>query len=194
MLKLPVMLGAMTVALGGIFYEGVAISAPKSLFDDVNIGLFSVGGRATYFNPTDGHANWFGGGQLRLHMFRYLAVEGSVDYGQTDMNSAIARTFTVQGSALVYPLGIKRISPFILGGAGLYFTHLEGPGGFDKAQGRLRGHVGGGLQIFLNEHFSLDSTYRHIWIDKVEVKYGTRNYANFEGAGHMVTFGLNLHF
>jgi hypothetical protein len=121
-------------------------------------------------------------------------VEGSVDYGQTDMNSAIARTFPVQGSALVYPLGIKRISPFILGGAGLYFTHLEGPGGFDKAQGRLRGHVGGGLQIFLNEHFSLDSTYRHIWIDKVEVKYGTRNYANFEGAGHMVTFGLNLHF
>ena len=36
----------------------------------VDIGFFSVGGRATYFDPKEGDAKWFGGAQLRIHPLR----------------------------------------------------------------------------------------------------------------------------
>lgn len=50
-LKRPVVLVALTVALGGMLYDGSAKpAAAEGLFDDMNIGLFSIGGRATYFD------------------------------------------------------------------------------------------------------------------------------------------------
>ena len=56
--KLPIVLLTMTAALGGMLYgEGAKPAAAEGLFDDVNIGLFSIGGRATYFDPKDGDAN-----------------------------------------------------------------------------------------------------------------------------------------
>jgi hypothetical protein len=61
--KLPVLAVTLAVALGGMLYEGSSNQAmAETLFDDVNIGLFSVGGRATYFDPKEGDSNWFGGG------------------------------------------------------------------------------------------------------------------------------------
>ena len=194
-LKLPVVLASLTVVLAGTLYEGGAKPASaEGLFDDVNIGLFSIGGRATYVDPKDGDANWFGGGQLRIHPFHFLAIEGSVDYRKTDLQSTTVRTFPVQGSALLYPFGTKRLSPFILGGAGWYFTHVEGPGDFDKTQHRFGAHVGGGLQLFLTEYLSLDGTYRHIRLEKIESKDVSLHDKQFQDNGHMVTFGINLHF
>ncbi|MBK9306018.1 MAG: porin family protein [Nitrospira sp.] len=194
-LKRPVVLVALTVALGGMLYEGSAKpAAAEGLFDDMNIGLFSIGGRATYFDPKNGDENWFGGGQVRIHPFHFLAVEGSVDYRRTEINSTKVRTFPVQGSVLLYPFGMKRLSPFILGGAGWYFTNVEGPGDFDKTQHRFGAHAGGGLQLFLTEYVSLDGTYRHIWLEKIESKDASLRDKRFEDNGHMVTFGLNVHF
>lgn len=193
--KLPVIVTTLTIVLAGILYDGRNNqAAAEGIFDDVNLGLLSIGGRATYFDPKDGGLNWFGGGQLRLHPFKFLAVEGSVDYRKTDMSSTTVRTFPVQGSALIYPFGTKRLSPFILGGAGWYFTNVEGPHGFDKTQNRFGAHVGAGLQLFLSEHLSLDSTYRHIWLEKIESKDSSLHDKQFQDNGHMVTFGLNLHF
>ena len=193
--KLPVVVTALAIALAGLLCgEGVQPAEAEGLFDDVNLGLLSIGGRATYFDPKDGDANWFGGGQLRLHPFQFFAVEGSVDYRKTDISSTTVRTFPVQGSALIYPLGTKRLSPFILGGAGWYFTNVEGPHGFDKTQHRFGAHVGAGLQLFLSEYLSLDSTYRHIWLEKIESKDASLHDKQFQDNGHMVTFGLNLHF
>lgn len=194
-LKRPVVLVALTVALGGMLYEGSAKpAAAEGLFDDMNIGLFSIGGRATYFDPKNGDENWFGGGQVRIHPFHFLAVEGSVDYRRTEINSTKVQTFPVQGSVLLYPFGMKRLSPFILGGAGWYFTNVEGPGDFDKTQHRFGAHAGGGLQLFLTEYVSLDGTYRHIWLEKIESKDASLRDKRFEDNGHMVTFGLNVHF
>ena len=193
--KFPVVVTTLTGVLAGILYEGgINPSAAEGIFDDVNLGLVSIGGRATYFDPKEGNANWFGGGQVRLHPFKFLAVEGSVDYRKTDINSTTVRTFPVQGSALIYPLGTKRLSPFILGGAGWYFTNVEGPGDFEKTQNRFGAHAGGGLQLFLSEHLSVDSTYRHIWLEKIESKDASLHDKKFQDNGHMVTFGLNLHF
>ncbi len=193
--NLPVAVTPLTVVLAGMLYEGgIKPAVAEGLFDDVNLGLISIGGRATYFDAKDGDTSWFSGGQVRLHPFQFLAVEGSVDYLKTDISSTTIRTFPVQGSALIYPFGTKRLSPFILGGAGWYFTNVEGPHGFDKMQHRFGAHAGVGLQLFLNEHLSLDSTYRHIWLEKIDSKDVALRDKQFQDNGHMVTFGLNLHF
>jgi opacity protein-like surface antigen len=194
-LKRSVVMLTMLIVLGEMLYEGTAKPvAAEGLFDDVNIGLFSIGGRATYFDPKEGDDNWFGGGQVRIHPFHFLAVEGSVDYRRTEISSTTVRTFPVQGSLLLYPFGTKRLSPFLLGGAGWYFTNVEGPGDFDQTQHRFGAHAGGGLQLFLTEFISLDGAYRHIWLEKIESKDAGLRDKQFQDNGHMVTFGLNLHF
>ncbi len=74
------------------------------------------------------------------------------------------------------------------------FTDIEGHQGFDKTQHRFGAHVEAGLQLFLSEHLSLDSTYRHIWLEKIDSKDASLQDKQFRDNGHMVTFGLNLHF
>ena len=164
------------------------------IFDDVNSGLISLGGRATYYDPKDGSGEWYGGGQVRLYLFEYLAFEGSADYRRNDFDSTRVHSYPVQVSALIYPFGTRRLSPFLLGGGGWYYTTVEGPGGFDDTQNRFGAHAGGGLQFWLNERFSIDGTYRYIWLEKVESKDVNIKDKKFDDNGHMVTIGLNFHF
>ena len=161
----------------------------------MEIGFFSVGGRATYFDPKEGEAKWFGGAQLRFHPSRYLAIEGSADYRREDFGGGTkSHTYPVQGSLLIYPLGTTRLAPFILGGGGWYYSTIDGPGGFSDTQHRFGGHVGGGLQFFITDHFPIDSTYRHIWLERLQSKNQNLEDKKFNDNGHMVTIGLNVHF
>lgn len=165
------------------------------LFDQVDIGPVSVGGRATYFDPKDGESNWYGGAQLRLYPSRYFAIEGSADYRRTDFNGTRVHTYPVQVSALIYPLGTTRLAPFLLGGGGWYYTTVKNnQSGFDDTQNRFGLHAGGGLQLFLNNRWSIDGTYRYIWLEKVESRDQNIVNKNFQDSGHMVTIGLNFHF
>ena len=173
----------------------LALTTPAgALFEQVNIGLLSVGGRAMYYDPSDGDANWYGGAQVRLHLFRFFAIEGSADYRKNDFGGTTAHSYPVQVSGLIYPLGTTRLAPFILGGGGWYYTTVSGPGNFDNTQNRFGAHVGGGLQFFFNKHFSIDSTYRYIWLEKIESKDQNIVDKKFSDNGHMVTIGVNFHF
>ena len=161
----------------------------------VEIPFFSLGGRATYFDPKEGEDRWFGGAQVRVHPSHYFAVEGSADYRREEFAGGTkTHTFPVQGSLLIYPIGTTRLAPFILGGGGWYFTSIDGPGGFSDTQHRFGGHVGGGLQLFITDHISIDSTYRHIWLERVESKTVSLDDKKFNDNGHMVTIGVNVHF
>ncbi|HMS82770.1 MAG TPA: outer membrane beta-barrel protein [Nitrospira sp.] len=182
------------VAAGSLSITSVGNSGAENIFSDVDVGLFSIGGRATYFDPKEGDDRWFGGAQVRVHPIRYLAVEGSVDYRRNDFGDTRVHSYPVQGSLMIYPLGLKRISPFILGGGGWYFTTVTGPGGFDDTQQRFGGHVGGGVQVFISNHISADASYRHIWLEKIESKNVSLDDKKFNDNGHMVTVGLNFHF
>lgn len=168
--------------------------ALADLLEQVDIGFLSVGGRAMYYNPNEGNANWYGGAQVRLHLFRFFAIEGSADYRKNDFAGTTTHNYPVQVSGLIYPLGTTRLAPFILGGGGWYYTTVSGPGNFDNTQNRFGAHVGGGLQFFFNKHFSIDSTYRYIWLEKIESKDQNIADKKFNDNGHMVTIGVNFHF
>ena len=189
-------LGVVAVVLSGVltFLPQQAAAADGDLFQQMDIGFFSVGGRATYFDPKEGQSRWFGGGQVRVYPFKYLAFEGSVDYRRDDTAGSRIHTYPVQVSALIYPLGQTRLAPFLLGGGGWYYTTVKGPGNFDDTQNRFGFHAGGGLQFFFNNHVSMDSTYRYIWAEDIQSRDLNIKDKNFNGNGQMVTVGLNFHF
>jgi hypothetical protein len=101
----------------------IAVPAARAeeLFEQVNIGPVSNGGRATYYDPSDASGEWYGGAQVRLHAFRLRALEGSADYRRNDFsNNTRVHSYPVQVSALICPFGTMRLAPFILGGGGWY--------------------------------------------------------------------------
>jgi opacity protein-like surface antigen len=195
-MKTWIALCTLTVAIAGVpaISPIQALAADDGLFKQMDIGLFSIGGRAAWFDPHDGQSRWFGGGQVRIYPFKYLAFEGSADYRRQDMDGTRIHTYPVQVSALIYPLGTTRLSPFLLGGGGWYYTTVTGPGNFDDTQNRFGVHAGGGLQFFFNNHVSIDSTYRFIWLEKVQSKDQNIKDKSFDDNGHMITAGLNFHF
>lgn len=166
--------------------------------EQVDIGLLSLGGRATYWDQKEGKDTWSGGAQLRLHPFRYLAFEGSADYHREKFNDGSGETKThtypVQVSALIYPLGTTRLAPFLLAGGGWYYTSVTGPGNFSDTTNRFGAHAGGGLQFFFTRNVSVDSTYRYIWLERVESKDQNIFDKKFNDNGHMITVGMNYHF
>lgn len=191
----------LAVCAFAIFISGIpamfprqAEAADNELFQQMDIGFFSIGGRAAYYDPNEGQARWFGGAQVRVNPFKYLSFEGSADYRQQDTAGSTIHTYPVQVSALIYPLGHSRLAPFLLGGGGWYYTTVRGPGNFDDTQNRFGLHAGGGLQSFFNNHISIDSTYRYIWLENIESKDQNIKDKNFDDNGHMITAGLNFHF
>jgi len=187
---------AVAIVISGIpaMFPRQAEAADNELFQQMDIGFFSIGGRAAYYDPNEGQARWFGGAQVRVNPFRFLSFEGSVDYRQQDTGGSTIHTYPVQVSALIYPLGHTRLAPFLLGGGGWYYTTVRGPGNFDDTQNRFGLHAGGGLQFFFNNSISIDSTYRFIWLENIESKDQNIKDKNFNDNGHMITAGLNFHF
>jgi opacity protein-like surface antigen len=149
-----------------------------------------------YFDPVDADEGDFsGGGQVRLHFSPAIALEGSIDYRRSDFENTQTHIYPVQASLLAYLMPGKAISPFLLAGAGWYFTEVEGPG-TDENQNRFGPHVGGGLQAFLNKSWSIDATYRYVWLEDIESRDNVTNLLekDYNDSGSMITAGLNFHF
>jgi opacity protein-like surface antigen len=164
---------------------------------DLEHSSFSIGPRAAYYNPKGdaGEAKWYAGAQTRLFMGSALALEGSVDYYRRDFNPTTRlKVYPVQASLLAYIAPQYQVSPFLLAGAGWYFTRIEGPAGFHETQDRSGLHAGGGLEIKVNSSFSIDGTYRYLWIEDLQSVDQSALDKDFEDSGSQVTIGLNLHF
>lgn len=161
---------------------------------DIDAGHFSIGPRATYFNSVGSNdSDWYGGAQVRFHLSPLLALEGSADYRQSDYGANEVDVFPVQANLLLYLMPGKRITPFLLAGPGWYFTNVKGPG-VDDTDHRFGFQAGGGLQAFLNKHWSIDTTYRYAWVSDVEARDANLNPHSYDDEGYMITAGLNLHF
>jgi opacity protein-like surface antigen len=160
--------------------------------NSIDAGKLSLGGRATYFKPVDADGNWYGGAQLRWHWSSWFALEGSADYRREDFDSTRVHVYPVQASALFYLIPNSPVTIFALAGAGWYYTTIDNPNSPNETQHRFGPHVGGGVQFFLNRHWSIDGTYRYIWLKDVDTKNLID--AHYSDSGSMVTVALNYHF
>lgn len=160
-----------------------------------NRGGLSIGPRFAAINPNDGTSQPFGGAQARLPLGDVLAIEASAD-ARRNMSDGNAKIWTVpvQLSALIYLIPKGPISPFVLGGAGWYYTVTQSSDRLKDSQHRFGLHAGGGLQWWLNRGLSIDGTYRYLWIEQLESKDAAFRDKKFDDSGHMFTVGVNFHF
>lgn len=169
-----------------------AFGAAAAAAEDVRRAGLSIGGRAAYLEPDNNNAGdgqLHGGAQARIGLGEVISVEGSADYRQAQFRGLTLDIYPVQASLLAYILPGKPVSPFILAGAGWYFTSVRN-GGTDN---RFGPHAGAGIDVRFHENWSIDATYRYVWIDDVN-NVGDLPNASFQDRGHMGTVGLNFHF
>jgi opacity protein-like surface antigen len=154
----------------------------------------SFGGRAMYFRPKDAeHGTLNGGAQLRVHVTSVLALEGSADYRQDKFGLKTVDVFPVQASLMVYLMPGYRFSPYILGGGGWYFTHIQGGG--NDSKNRFGPHAGAGMELYLDHHWSIDGSYRYVWNTAIHSQDAQHPVGHdFSDSGFMLTAGLNYLF
>jgi len=161
----------------------------------IDAGKLSLGGRAMYFNPKDAdHGSWYGGAQLRWYWSSAFALEGSVDYRRNDFDATRVHVYPVQASALFYLIPNSPVTVFALAGAGWYYTTVDRPDGVNDTQNRFGPHVGAGVQCFLNHYWSVDATYRYVWVRDIDSQNRSLIDSHYSDSGNMVTAGLNYHF
>ena len=172
----------------------VSVSAEETI--DVAGRGVSFGPRASYFKSKDAdEGTWSGGAQMRIKPFQALGFEGSIDYRREKYGDTRVDVYPVQASLLAYILPIKPVNIFLLGGAGWYFTHVDRPSPFaDSTDNRFGLHAGAGLEFNLNDAWSLDGTYRYVWLEKFTSKDTILFDKEFSDSGSQVTVGLNYHF
>lgn len=188
-------LGTVSALVFGFSMVHSPVAADDSIFTQkISKGDFSIGGRAMYYDPIGGDDSWYGGAQARWYLNDVFALEGSMDYRKNDYGSTTAKTFPLQLSGLVYLLPGKRVSPYLIGGGGWYYTDVDGPNNYSDAQQRFGLHGGAGLQFMVNRNWSVDGSYRWVWLERIHSKDQNGNSVSFHDEGHMVTIGLNYHF
>lgn len=161
----------------------------------IDSGKISLGGRAMFFDPKDADdGDLYGGAQARFHFTPAIAAEGSIDYRRSYFGPTRVHVYPVQASLLFHLMPGKAISPFLIGGGGWYYTQVDGPGGQDDRKHRFGTHAGAGLQAFLNKYWSLDATYRYVWVEKINSRNAALLNKDYTDSGSMITAGLNYHF
>ena len=154
----------------------------------------SLGGRAMYFRAKDADTGAMSGGaQIRMHLSPMLALEGSIDYRKETFGSTVVDVYPVQATLLVYLMPKSRLTPFVLGGGGWYYTHVRAP--HDSTQYRFGPHAGAGLKLSLDKSWSIDGSYRYLWtrdIHSEDLAHPAGRH--FSDNGFMLTASLNHHF
>lgn len=175
-----------------LLFLAAALAVPAAARDMGDRSGLSLGGRAAYLEPDDSEAGGgelHGGAQVRIGLGEIFGIEGSADYRQAEFGNRTLDIYPVQASLLAYILPGKPVSPFILAGAGWYFTSVR-DGDTDN---RFGPHVGAGLSAFIHPRWSLDATYRYVFVDDVDA-VGELPNRSFKDRGHMGTVGINFHF
>ncbi len=188
-----------TTFLSVLALSAFAVITPAANAQEGDDRGFSIGGRGSHFDPKDGDGQWSGGAQLRFFLSDTFALEGSADFRRDEYDTILGetevQTIPVQASILGYLIKANPVGVFFLAGPGWYYTRIEPPSPFDdKTDHRFGFHAGGGVEVRLNESWSIDGTYRHIWLEEFESQDSSVSEKEFDDSGEMITVGLNLSF
>ena len=155
----------------------------------------SIGGRAAYYRPKDAdHGDFAEGVQVRYHLTRRWALEGSADLRQENFGGTKMDVVPLQFSAMIYlmPHGY-RFAPYILAGGGWYYTHVYTP--VDSSSFRFGPHAGGGVEYFFNTAWSAGGSYRYLWTEDIHSQDVAHPLGrNLKDKGFMLTAAVNYSF
>lgn len=155
----------------------------------------SVGGRAAYYRSKGADSGDFAEGlQVRYHLTRRWALEGSADLRQEEFGGTKADVVPLQLSVLIYlmPHGY-RFAPYILAGGGWYYTHVYTPA--NSYDFRFGPHAGGGAEYFFNTAWSAGGSYRYLWTEDIHSQDVAHPLGrNLRDKGFMLTAAVNYSF
>lgn len=147
--------------------EPVRAEAPSGLSVGVHVG---------YFEMRDAEeGELFYGIHARLHFLKYLAAEASIDIAKADFidDDAQFDIIPVQVTGMIFPFPEWPVSPYLLAGAGWYYTQVEYSGSLaglsDDTESVFGAHIGAGAEIRLGSHLMIHLDLRYIFIDEPDV-------------------------
>ena len=145
-------------------------------------GKFGIGARVAYINySNDGDFEFdetaMYGGNLTYFVQRYLSLELSVDYVETDLDLEALGVSVDIGELEQIPILLSlrahlstnpKVSPYLTIGVGYYLNDFDMkdsiPAGYDIDPDDSFGyHLGGGIEYFFNEHFAFNFDLKYIW-------------------------------
>lgn len=153
-----------------------------------------LGGRLSLYVPADGdEATWNPGVQLKYRHSERLGLELAGEYQRHLFPRTTVHSAVGQLSALVY-FPLARLQPFVLAGAGVYASRVHGLN-YRRNLGRLGPHVGAGLEVPLGENWTVDGSWRHVWLKDIETRDpNTGNLRSYQRSGEQLSFGVNYRF
>ena len=160
--------------------------------------LLSIGPRMIYSTPKDADSGqWSVGVQARLHLSPALGLEGSIDSRSNSYfsNLATVKSYPIQVSMLAYLTPGSVLSPFLLGGVGMYYTQVDVPlARYSDTTSRFGTHLGAGIELMINDYLSIDAAYRYIWLEDLKSKDASLANKTYQDSGSMLTIALNFLF
>lgn len=157
---------------------------------------FSIGPAGGYLHAHGAdRGTWFVGGQARLHFLQYFAVEAAMTFHENSYEGGDIHVtqYPVQLSGMLYPFPMWILSPYVVGGAGWYYSRISYTGTLsgisNETEHTFGAHGGVGADLRLGASITLDADLRYIFLNPStsQVKNGDFNY-------WQATFGVNINF
>ena len=145
-------------------------AAPAPLAADE--AKMELGPRLGYVKHGDADEGTFMiGVQLRVPLGNMFAIEASIDFHSSEFEDGDVEViqWPVQVSALWFVLPNSKITPYVLGGLGWYYTTIDFSGslsGVDSDTDSMFGaHLGIGGRLSIGKNMSLSADLRFIFIE-----------------------------
>jgi len=108
-----------------------------------------------------------GGGFFRWDWHRIVMLEAAVLYHVEEVSPAVdLELWPLQFSGLIYPLRRDyALSPYILGGGGLYITRVVEKDVSSESNFDFGWHLGFGIDFALSDRVFLETDFRYLWLD-----------------------------
>lgn len=162
--------------------------------DRVGFGIGPVGGYLKARGADRG--TWTAGAAARLYFARFLAAEAAITFHDNSYSNGDIHVvqYPLQLSLLVFPFPSWDLQPYVLGGAGWYYTRIHYEDSLaalnDQTEHWFGGHLGAGVEIAASRTVSVNADIRYVFVDpKTDIQNKSAD-ADY----WMVTFGVLFGF
>jgi len=153
-------------------------------------GKFGLGVRGGLYKSTDADSyKVYGGVQARWRVFPAMSLEGTFDYRSSESypDNTKVTSYPILASALFYLIPGAKISPYLLGGLGWYYSKIEDSSG-SSTTNKPGIHLGGGLDIPLSPDISFNADLRYYFLD-----YNDQKLRDLKTNGFIISAGITFY-
>ena len=149
--------------------------------------LPEFGIRAGYVKARDADdGTWFGGVHIRIPLASSLAIEGSIEAHTNEFEDGDIEViqYPVQVTLLLFLFPEWPVTPYLLGGVGWYYTHVEFSGDLDGTDDETThffgGHLGFGVRLGVGGSAVLNGDVRYIFAEPNEDELDEEDFDSIE--------------